>query len=437
MRLLLALLIVLLVVPFAASARQIDPADGGVIAPGDTEEGRFSTSEPAVAYTLTVEAGQSVVVDLMSDDFDSYLVALDEDGNEIATDDDGGDGLNSRLTLNTPGTYTIVAQSLSYRSSGTAAIGNYVLRVDELTTRPIEYGQSVDGELTNDELTVVYNFRGTEGDVIVAQHFSEDYDSYLTLQFEGMDLVSNDDGAGNLDSRIGPYTLPDSGEYALIVRSLGGTSTGDYEVTLDLVSLITVEYGEPATGTFETADTPLYFQFDGVSGDIIDITVEGKGETTVQLMDAYGYMSTSDYTEAVAHELSNIVLTSEGLYTVVVQSAGGTGSVTVTVAAAELASLNDGAQEISFDSSVFQQTLGFTAERRTTYRITLELTDGDMGSPSIDMRGDGSTVTYASISNITMLSFEFEAETSGAYTLVISDYSYDGTTYMVTLEEVE
>ncbi len=57
--------------------------------------------------------GQRVIIDMMSDDFDSYLILLDIDGNELAQDDDGGDNTNARIDVTLPatGTYTLLANS--------------------------------------------------------------------------------------------------------------------------------------------------------------------------------------------------------------------------------------------------------------------------------------------------------------------------------------
>ena len=71
--------------------------------------------QPAAFYSLTLARGQSVTIDLMSDAFDAFLILTDELGMVVALDDDGGDGLNARLSYTSAfgGTYRISATSFS------------------------------------------------------------------------------------------------------------------------------------------------------------------------------------------------------------------------------------------------------------------------------------------------------------------------------------
>lgn len=67
--------------------------------------------QPARVYRLELDAGASVQIDLRSENFDAYLFLVDEFGIAVAIDDDGGEGLNSRIhyTSSTGGTYRILA----------------------------------------------------------------------------------------------------------------------------------------------------------------------------------------------------------------------------------------------------------------------------------------------------------------------------------------
>ncbi|MCI0682965.1 MAG: PPC domain-containing protein [Gemmataceae bacterium] len=73
------------------------------------------------ARTVRLPAGQTLTIDLTSTAFDTYLRVEDEDGNEVAADDDGGEGLNSRVTLTPPraGNYRLIATS--FRGGATGA----------------------------------------------------------------------------------------------------------------------------------------------------------------------------------------------------------------------------------------------------------------------------------------------------------------------------
>ena len=71
-------------------------------------------------WALSAISGQRVVVTMESDDFDPYLIVLSDDGMEIASDDDGGDGLNARLEFRAPATgrYTILATTAAAGQAG-------------------------------------------------------------------------------------------------------------------------------------------------------------------------------------------------------------------------------------------------------------------------------------------------------------------------------
>ena len=48
-------------------------------------------------HTFTFDKDKTYTIDLMSRDFDCWLRIADADGKTLAQDDDGGEGLNSRL----------------------------------------------------------------------------------------------------------------------------------------------------------------------------------------------------------------------------------------------------------------------------------------------------------------------------------------------------
>lgn len=84
------------------------------------------------AYTFEGKAGQQIVIEMTSNEVDSYLILLAPDGQDVAHDDDGGGGSNARLVTALPadGTYTVLANS--YRPGET---GRYNLRLGTASSR--------------------------------------------------------------------------------------------------------------------------------------------------------------------------------------------------------------------------------------------------------------------------------------------------------------
>lgn len=72
-------------------------------------------------YAFEGEANQTVTVSVTSEEFDTYLVVFDENGTEIARNDDTDtDTVNSEVTLTLPydGSYAVVVNGFDSTSEG-------------------------------------------------------------------------------------------------------------------------------------------------------------------------------------------------------------------------------------------------------------------------------------------------------------------------------
>jgi hypothetical protein len=80
--------------------------------------------------------GQTITIDLESDDFDSYLTLSDKDGIEIVSNDDRGDGtLHSQIIYTMPYTDYVLINARALNGTST---GSYILYVTEGTTEQEE-----------------------------------------------------------------------------------------------------------------------------------------------------------------------------------------------------------------------------------------------------------------------------------------------------------
>jgi len=222
------------------------------------------------AWALDGKAGEKVSIDLISDDFDSYLYVVGPGLSELLRDDDSGGACHARLdfTFLESGTYHVVASS-----SGSRQAGTYLLRVardpaprasiscggiDGMTlTNLSAHGQlrvdePVFGVLTGSEASIendrpvqTWNLRGEAGDRLTISLASDDYDSYLYFFGPGMaETMVNDDGGAGLNSEI-TVTLTESGNYTVGAAALSSGSTGSYTLTvrepLDVADLPTAD----------------------------------------------------------------------------------------------------------------------------------------------------------------------------------------------------
>ncbi len=71
-------------------------------------------------YLVQMDATQKYQIDLVAPNFDAFLYLLDSNGKVVARDDDGGEGLNSRIIIQPimSGQHRIVATSLGGNSTG-------------------------------------------------------------------------------------------------------------------------------------------------------------------------------------------------------------------------------------------------------------------------------------------------------------------------------
>ena len=106
---------------------------------------------------------------------------------------------------------------------------------------PVDYGQTVQGTIDDDNYEVHYTFDGRAGDVIAIdlQQVSGDFDAYLRLlDSSGAELTTNDDarsGDAGTNARIEDFSLPADGTYTIVATRFQGqmgTSSGEYSLSL-------------------------------------------------------------------------------------------------------------------------------------------------------------------------------------------------------------
>jgi hypothetical protein len=144
---------------------------------------------------------------------------------------------------------------------------------------PIAVGQSANGQLTtadcswfyaqtpqNRYYTDVYSFTGTAGQQVSILLTSPTVDTYLDLygvnDLAATPLASDDDGAGNFNSRIPPgsgyFSLPTTGTYYIWAGSALPDRTGAYTLTVSAAAAPPPPSGTPAAITVTEFHHPLW-----------------------------------------------------------------------------------------------------------------------------------------------------------------------------------
>ncbi len=440
------------VLAFSILPLSVSAQDAVEVEIGDVVDATLERGVASVEFTLHLDRDQGVVITHVSEDFDSYLIILDSDGEEVASDDDSAGSLDAEVIFIPLVTddYTIVATSYQNRWGDANSEGDFTLSVGEYEIRPIEYTQVVESELTSANTTENFSFSGQAGDIVIITQSSTDFDAYLSLQdSSGYQLTTNDDGGGNRNSRIF-YTLPYTDRYTIVAGSFSGSSEGEYTLTLNRASSNEINIGDVATAEVEY-NSPAYFQLPATRTDFINIVVTADVPTRVELLDPYNYILASD--EGDEPTIVNYRITSDGTYLIAVslledpratvdaeatpeaEDVDTSVTVELNVSAGELDNLDNGPITLEFGSSSESQSIAFTGEEGVPVTIHFDVVDGDTMSPSIDFTDEFSNpVSYLSVSYATAASVEVVPEMDGTIIVTISEYSYSSLSIEVSVE---
>lgn len=245
-----------------ASAAKRTPLDSRVLVSGRTVAGELRSEVRGPIgrsegdWRFTGRSGETITIDLRSSEFDPFLTLYAIDGRggatRVAQDDNGGDGLNSRITyrISAAGEYVMRAErrysgrsgsyTLALRSSSLAA--RFGLRAEGGAT--IVGNTAVSAELTDADPKMrdgtpydLWKYVGRAGETIRVTLRSDDFDAFVSIGTvtNGVftAIASADDGAGGTHSRL-DFTLPFAGEFVIRANSLSPrTPTGDYVLRLD------------------------------------------------------------------------------------------------------------------------------------------------------------------------------------------------------------
>lgn len=224
---------------------------------GQTVSGRLEETDAVLeddetfydTWLLNGRRGQRVQIEMKSDSVDAFLSVGRMQGaeyNSIRTDDDGGEGTNSRVTITLPddGQYVIRANEVG------AKTGPYTLSVAErqpgpttATPHPIEPGQEVTGTLNDedpqgedDSFYDYWTYQGKAGERLRITMTSDAFDTFVSIgTVDGNsynELAGNDDGPEGTNSVL-EFTLPNDGVYTIRAKALSGENEGEYKLKVE------------------------------------------------------------------------------------------------------------------------------------------------------------------------------------------------------------
>jgi len=299
---------------------------------------------------------------------DTVITVYDADGLELDEDDDGGDGLFSRLefTPDADGVYYVAVRGYSagevgaYRVSVvTASLSADAYEVDNTLENAVDIVVGASAQThsiheVSDEDWMVFEATAGETYVIETHAGSLYFDTELALyDADGNELAYDDDGGLGLFSRIS-YTPAVSGDVYVLVHGYRYAETGVYKI--DVVHNVwtvapdAYEYddelidanpiavdGAPQAHTLHSIDDNDYVTFDVVAGVTYTIyTVPGTDDLDPALIlfheDGNSFVVDDDSGVDEYAAIEYTATTTESLYALVANDSSAVGEYTLIVA---------------------------------------------------------------------------------------------------------
>jgi hypothetical protein len=140
---------------------------------------------------------------------------------------------------------------------------------DEDNPQPVAYGETVEGEIDNDEFAQYYTFSAVEDEVVLIEMYGE-FDTRLELLDDDGDLETENDDFVGLNSVI-LFQIPADGEYTIVATRYGGEDGGgEGQYALSVNQLQSVEIG----GTYETQIAASGVQIESLASSFLVLQPE-------------------------------------------------------------------------------------------------------------------------------------------------------------------
>jgi hypothetical protein len=340
--------------PAEPSPGRIDPRGevrGELTRGGDPE---LDYDELYDVYVFRARAEERLQIRMNTEAFDPILYVgrgAGADFEELAVNDDGDQGLNSRILFTVPETGDYVIRAAALSSSGE---GSYVLSLSEapepVPLTPLAVGDEIEGVLDQTAAMddygagyVGYAFTARADQRVAFAMSADDFDTYVELGRQGPGgfevIAGDDDGAGEgLNSRL-VHTFEEAGVYEFRARSLGGSGVGPYTLEVSDVppdpEPAPLAFGQSVQGEISEASAQGAsrgrfdaYRFSGQEGQRVQVTMRsGDFDAYLEVASAEGEFVPLAYDDdGLGEGLNsrlNFTIPSTGDYVVRAQPLGG------------------------------------------------------------------------------------------------------------------
>jgi hypothetical protein len=339
--------------------------ESGMLASGDAT---LRTGEFADGYSF-VGTGGPMIVELTSDDFDTYLIVAPPEGEQFDNDDYEGATNRSLITLQTVAgeTYRVTVTSFQAGESGAYDL---TIRGEEGGGASLASGvrretgrlDGSDEKLRSGEFVDTYSFQGVPGQRIRLDLTSDEFDTFLLVQPPRGEAVQDDDGGGRPGHSRVEMDLTEPGTYQVFVTSYAADETGAYQLAMDFSERFGQPENTPAPRT-DQAEVLYRPTTRNIDDWTLAETIPGRLTASSQRTSDGKYIATHTF-DGDAGEPVRIELTSSDFDTYLL----------VTSPSGEQVSNDD------YEGSQNQSVVEFTMQESGRYRIVVtSYREGEVG----------------------------------------------------------
>jgi len=433
---------------------------------------------PVSTWKLAITKPVILTLTMKSNVIDSYMELLNANLESLATDDDSGGGLNSRIRISLdPGTYQLLTTL--------AAPGNgpFTLRADIEDRRscppiPLQAGDTLQGNLdattscrtldvfsnqTSESPLDVYEISLTEPVIGRLAMNSRAFDTVLALRDSRGNVVASNDNASSTTSNSAISTSLGAGKYTVIALYGRGTP-GAYDLSFTTEPLrqcqgVALNLNGVTTGSLNTSgcryldvtqpstisNPAAVFTFNIDRSQVLSVTGTGLGLTPlIELRNVAGELISSTTRGTT---VSQLVL--PGDYKVVVYSqTGNSGTFSLSSAAREPAQC--AGDVLALDATLTGELTAndcplrdlipspitalpadvFTLEPTTDSTVTVSVDSTTFSPYVMVLNAQGRLVTVENALGSTSTQAKFKV-TTGTYTVVVTTLSNTGGAYQI------
>ena len=244
---------------------------GAAFGYGEVAQGNLNDAIFFADHKFDAQAGDRIAVAMTrtSGNLDPAIRLYNSSAAEMAYDDNSGPGnsaLISDFRIPSDGEFTIHALRTGAGQAGSYELSLTLHEAPLEQAEPIDCGQTVLGEITDDDWQDFWHFEGVAGQTVRISMWGAaggGLESGLLLSDDGGFVLGRSSGIGNAFLEL---TLPDAGSYTIeATRRAGasGISAGEYSLLMECAGayvppldpdLVAVSVGQPIAGCLHKGD---------------------------------------------------------------------------------------------------------------------------------------------------------------------------------------